>query len=555
MRDLERLLAKAARPTATPRDLAQLRGSLAALPGGRGARSRRRTRSALADAGDAPGGAARCRRRSPSCCELLREALVDDPPALPRGSRGALETGYIRDGLPRRARRAARGRAQGPRVDRRARGRGARAHRHRDAEDPLPSRARLRRSRSRKAQRARVPADYERKQTLANAERFTTPALREMEERVRGATARAAALEREIFERVRQRGARARAARSARRPTRWPGSTRSRRSPRSRAATAGCGPQVDDGARARDPRRPPPGGRAAAARARGEAFVPNDTELDPRAAPAARADGPEHVGQEHLPAPGRADRAARADGELRAGASRRASASSTASSRASARRDRLARGESTFMVEMRETAEILAQATRAQPGHPRRDRARHQHLRRALDRVGGRRAPARRAAACGARTLFATHYHELADLARDEGARRERALRGARVGRRGALPAPAGRGQREPLVRDPGGAPGRAARAGDRARARDPAQPRGRRARRARTPAPGAEPARRRRSAAGDRAARALRVAARAPRARGARRAARARAGARPRRSRRSRCWRRCAARLREEDA
>jgi len=79
--------------------------------------------------------------------------------------------------------------------------------------------------------------------------------------------------------------------------------------------------------------------------------------------------------------------------------------------------DRLARGESTFMVEMRETAEILTAATRRSlvildeigRGTSTFDGlsiawAVAEHLHDSPD--------------VGARTLFATHYHELADLAR-----------------------------------------------------------------------------------------------------------------------------------------
>ncbi|HEU5239406.1 MAG TPA: DNA mismatch repair protein MutS, partial [Pyrinomonadaceae bacterium] len=50
-----------------------------------------------------------------------------------------------------------------------------------------------------KANAARVPADYERRQTLANAERFTTAALKEWESKVLGAEERIVQLESEIF--------------------------------------------------------------------------------------------------------------------------------------------------------------------------------------------------------------------------------------------------------------------------------------------------------------------------------------------------------------------
>ncbi len=52
---------------------------------------------------------------------------------------------------------------------------------------------------------AKVPADYMRKQTLVNAERFMTPELKELEERVTGAETRLLALEEELFAKLRDR--------------------------------------------------------------------------------------------------------------------------------------------------------------------------------------------------------------------------------------------------------------------------------------------------------------------------------------------------------------
>jgi DNA mismatch repair protein MutS len=50
-----------------------------------------------------------------------------------------------------------------------------------------------------KANAARVPADYERRQTLANAERYTTPQLKEWERKILGAEERILQLETEVF--------------------------------------------------------------------------------------------------------------------------------------------------------------------------------------------------------------------------------------------------------------------------------------------------------------------------------------------------------------------
>lgn len=54
-----------------------------------------------------------------------------------------------------------------------------------------------------KANASRVPYDYHRRQTLANAERFTTPQLKEWESKVLGAEERIGVLEADVFEKVR----------------------------------------------------------------------------------------------------------------------------------------------------------------------------------------------------------------------------------------------------------------------------------------------------------------------------------------------------------------
>lgn len=56
-----------------------------------------------------------------------------------------------------------------------------------------------------KANSGRVPDDYQRRQTLANAERFTTPQLKEWETKVLGAEERICELEIELFQKVRSR--------------------------------------------------------------------------------------------------------------------------------------------------------------------------------------------------------------------------------------------------------------------------------------------------------------------------------------------------------------
>ena len=147
----------------------------------------------------------------------------------------------------------------------------------------------------------------------------------------------------------------------------------------------------------------------------GPAFVPNDMCLACDDAQIALLTGPNMAGQIDLHPPGGPDRPHGPGRLLGAGQAPAAWAWSTGSSRASGASDDLARGNSTFMVEMNETANILNNAT---------DRSLI-----ILDEIGRgtstydglsiawavvehlHRDPAR-----GPRTLFATHYQELTQL-------------------------------------------------------------------------------------------------------------------------------------------
>ncbi|HEB91592.1 MAG TPA: DNA mismatch repair protein MutS, partial [Deltaproteobacteria bacterium] len=207
VRDLERILSKAIRPGAVPRDLGVLRSSLQALPDVVSA-----VRSELSDRSDealfsgvppVETPVLELPEPLPGLTRLLEEGLVDDPPAIARGSRGANETGYIREGyrsdLDSLRESASKGREwiAGLEAEERARTGIAslkvRFH-------PVHGYS----LEVGKAHLDRIPEDYERKQTLANVERYTTEALRDVEARVMGANEKAARLEREIFESLRQ---------------------------------------------------------------------------------------------------------------------------------------------------------------------------------------------------------------------------------------------------------------------------------------------------------------------------------------------------------------
>ncbi|MEB2346399.1 MAG: DNA mismatch repair protein MutS [Deltaproteobacteria bacterium] len=412
VRDLERGLAKAARPSATPRDLAALRASLAALPA---------LAEAFAPGGDdwlpgaegAPPPALPRPRPVEAAWRLLEDALVDEPPVLLRGSRGAGETGFVRDGYR-------------PELDalRDA------ARKGREWIAGLEARERERTGVASlkvrfhpvhgyglevtKSNLGRVPGDYERKQTLAGAERFTTPELREMEARVLGAHERAAALERELFEEVRaellEHGAAIRAAAEA------VAALDALQSLAEVARRDGwVRPVVDGGERLEIHAGRHPVVEAMRASRTGEAFVPNDTCLDPADARILLLTGPNMSGKSTYLRQVALIALLAQVGSFVPAESARIGVVDRIFTRVGAS-DRLARGESTFLVEMRETAEILAQATR-------RSLVILDEIGRGTSTFDGlsiawavaehlHDAPGLRC-----RTLFATHYHELVELA------------------------------------------------------------------------------------------------------------------------------------------
>ncbi len=256
---------------------------------------------------------------------------------------------------------------------------------------------------------ANVPADYTRKQTVANAERFVTPELAEFEQKILTADERRVAIELEIFTHVRDE-----IAAEAERLLALAGRVAAADALASLAEVAHrgayCRPVVDESGviELSDSRHPVVERLAAAG-----SFVPNDVRLDPTAEQILIVTGPNMAGKSTLIrqvalttilaqmgafVPARAAHLGLVDRVFtRVGAG-----------------DNLARGESTFLVEMRETAHILRYATARSliildeigRGTSTYDGvsiawavAEHIH-----DRVGGK-------------TLFATHYHELTALA------------------------------------------------------------------------------------------------------------------------------------------
>jgi DNA mismatch repair protein MutS len=260
-----------------------------------------------------------------------------------------------------------------------------------------------------RANQERVPADYIRKQTLVNAERYVTPEIKELEEQILSAEERQVALEqrffRELVEKIAAEAlgltALAAVVGAVDALAAFAEVAARQRYVRPVMGEAG-GPII-----LREGRHP------VVEQASRDAFVPNDAELDAEGSQIVLLTGPNMGGKSTylrqvalIVLMAQAGSFVPAD-EAVIGVVDRIFTRVGAS-------DDLARGESTFMVEMIETANILRHAT--------------DHSLVILDEVGRGTATFDGLSLAWAiveylhehsrpKTLFATHYHELTELA------------------------------------------------------------------------------------------------------------------------------------------
>ncbi|HSP79686.1 MAG TPA: DNA mismatch repair protein MutS [Myxococcaceae bacterium] len=258
-----------------------------------------------------------------------------------------------------------------------------------------------------------VPSDYIRKQTMVGAERFITEELKEYEEQVLTAEERRCALELELFEQLRAKVvAEAPRLRSAAEAV---ATSDALLSLARCAAEYGYVRPVVDASEVLSitAGRHPVVERMLGA---GEAFVPNDVKMDCGDGQILVITGPNMAGKSTVMRQVALTVLMAQAGSFVPASSAHIGLCDRIFTRVGAA-DNLARGQSTFMVEMTETSHILHHATRRSlvvldeigRGTSTYDGlsiawavAEHLH-----DKVG-------------ARTLFATHYHELVDLAREK---------------------------------------------------------------------------------------------------------------------------------------
>jgi DNA mismatch repair protein MutS len=282
-----------------------------------------------------------------------------------------------------------------------------------------------------------VPKDYERRQTTVGGERFVTPDLKAFEEKVLTAEEHRFALEQRLFEALRARVVEA--APRIRTAADAVAIADSLLSLARVAAERGYARPAVDGSEAleiEDGRHPVveavlPDGPAA--------FVPNDVRVASRGAPECEAHGsvlvvtgPNMAGKSTVMRQAALVTLLAQMGSFVPARRARVGVVDRIFTRVGASDD-LARGRSTFMVEMTETAAILNNATRRSLV--------------VLDEIGRGTSTFDGVSIAwavaehlhdvvGCRTLFATHYHELQDLARERPAVRNLTVAVREVGDR-----------------------------------------------------------------------------------------------------------------------
>ncbi len=394
--DLERLNGRISLASASAKDLAALNSSLSRLPG---------IKEKLAECG-APYLKELDAGIDPltEICDLITRAIVEDPPFVLRDG-GIIADGYNGELDELRA------------ISREGKGFIARLEAQEKARTGITS-LKIRYNKVfgyyievTKANVSSIPEDYIRRQTLANAERYITPELKEYEEKVLGAEDRIKDLEFALFQEVREAAA-AQGERIARSADRLACLDVIASIAELAHDKGYCRPEVHEGTELSitEGRHPVIEDLYAA-----ERFVPNDTLLDNGENQLIIITGPNMAGKSTfmrqvalitlMAQMGSFVPAERARIPLVDRIFTRVGAS-----------DNLARGHSTFMVEMMESAAILRGAT-----------AKSLVI---LDEIGRGTSTFDGVSiawavaeflhdnkAHAAKTLFATHYHELTELA------------------------------------------------------------------------------------------------------------------------------------------
>jgi DNA mismatch repair protein MutS len=394
--DIERLVARLHSAPARPQDLARLRDCLAPLPDLASAALQIAVSAPFPTGGDEVGLA--------ELCTELDRALAADPLRAPAGE--AIRDGHDADLDAQRdlARGGERWLAQIQQREREATGISSLKVGHNKVFGYFIEVT--------KPHLARVPSTYERKQTLVGAERFVTPELKAWEEKILGAREAARERQDELIEALRQRvvGETRDLQHAAEIVAQW--DLVAGFAQRAIEGRYIC-PEVDEGDGIRIV-----GGRHPVVERflEGETFVPNDVEVDGRNRQILIITGPNMAGKStYLRQTGLLVLLAQA-GSFIPAEEARIGVADRLFTRVGAG-DRIAAGQSTFLVEMIETSRILHEATG-------RSLVLFDEVGRGTSTFDGlaiawavaehlRDRPLRRP-----RTLFATHFHELTELAR-----------------------------------------------------------------------------------------------------------------------------------------